>query len=72
MLKKIGYEILEEGGKVTYYLDTLGGIVYMRFKSQISKIDTITPMPNSTGGYLSIVDWENSVKTDKSIKKIKY
>ena len=71
MLKKMGYQDIEDG-MVIYYYDTLGGVMYMRFRSKIQKIDNLTPMPKSDGTFFTIADWENSIKTDKSIKKFDY
>lgn len=44
----------------------------MRFRSKISKIDNLTPIPKSDGSYLTLFEWENGTSTDSSIKKINY
>lgn len=71
MLKKVGYQDLEEA-QLIYYYDTLGGVMYMRFRSKISKIDNLTPIPKPDGSYLTLFEWENGTSTDSSIKKINY
>ncbi len=71
MLKKMGYQNLEDG-MVIYYYDTLGGVMYMRFRSKIQKIDTLTPIPKPNGEFLGLTEWEKACKTDSSIIKSKY
>ena len=71
MLKKVGYQNLDEA-QILYYLDTLGGVMYMRFRSKIQKIDNFLPIHKPNGEFLSLTEWEKAIETDRSIIKIKY